>query len=328
MSVVRKAFIYLFAILLIVGCKQNKKPVLSGEEPVAVSDFIEFFQQVELPYQLSDTIFERKEKDSSLISNKVFTQFVPDSIVRTLYGKGVKPKIYALGRVDVSKAETYIFVKTISADKKVLLILCFDKNQKFITALPVLQFDNNKATQQSVSMDRNYSITQKVLLKNADASINEGKDVFSLNADAKKFMLIMTDALTDKITELLNPIDTLSRKNKLSADYTNGSMNLVSIRDGRKSDRISFFIHFEKNNGECTGELKGEAMLKSPNTAEYRENGDPCVLKFIFTSTSVALKEEEGCGARRGLNCAFDGNYTRKKYVKPTGTDKPPANKK
>jgi hypothetical protein len=327
MFVFKKIFILFFVLLILAGCKTKKKPVLSGEEPVAVADFIDFFQPVSLPYQLADSILERKEKDSSLISNKVFNQIVPDSILNSLYGKGGKPKIYALGRVDVSKTETYIFVKTITIDKKVLFILCFDNKQKFIAALPVLQPDNNKATQQSVSMDRNYSITKKVLLKNADASINEGKDVYSLNSDTKKFMLIMTDALTDKVTELVNPIDTLSRKSKYSADYTNGNMNLVSIRDGRKSDRVTFFIHFEKKNGECTGELKGEAMFKTPTIAEYRENGDPCVLKFIFSSASVALKEEEGCGSRRGLDCAFDGSFARKKYVKPVEGTKVPLKK-
>jgi len=73
--------------------------------------------------------------------------------------------------------------------------------------------------------------------------------------------------------------------------------------------------------------LKGEAMLKTPNTAEYREDGDPCVLKFIFSSASVTLKEEEGCGSRRGLNCSFDGSFARKKYVKPLSNSKPAKKK-
>ena len=140
--------------------------------------------------------------------------------------------------------------------------------------------------------------------------------MYMLNADSKTFMLIMTDALNDKVTELINPIDTLPRKHKLAADYGTGKMNLVSIRDGRKNDRLTFFIHFEKNNGECTGELKGEAFLKSPTTAEYREGGDPCILKFTFSSTSVSLKEEN-CGSRRGMQCSFDGSFGRKKWVKP-----------
>ncbi len=328
MFAIKKLFILFLSLAVIAGCKDKKKPSLSGEEPVKVSDFIEFFQPVKLSYQTSDTILQKKEKDSLLISHKVFIQFVPDSVLSKVYGKGVKPKIYALGKAEVPDAETYLFVKTITNDKKAVFIISFDSKQQFIAAMAALRPDNNKATFQSVVMDRKYTITKTVMLKNADGTQSEGKDVFVLNAAAKNFMLIMTDALTDRITELINPIDTLPRKHKLSADYANGKMNLVSVRDGRRSDRISFFIHFEKNNGECTGELKGEAMLKSPTTAEYRENGDPCILKFIFNSNSVALKEEEGCGSRRGLNCTFDGNFSRKKYVKPTNVSKPPAKKK
>ncbi len=314
---VARFFLILFAALAILaGCRQKKKPSLSGDEPVEVSDFIEFFQPVNLSYQISDTVLQRKEKDSLLISYKVFTQFVPDSVLSKVYGKGVKPKIYALGKAAVPKAETYLFVKTVTNDKKAVFILGFDNKQQFITGMAALRPDNNKATLQSVVMDRKYTITKTVQLKNADGSTSEGKDVFMLNVDSKTFMLIMTDALNDKITDLINPIDTLPRKHKLSADYGTGKLNLVSIRDGRKSDRITFFIHFEKNNGECTGELKGEAFFKSPTIAEYREDGDPCILKFSFTSASVSLKEEN-CGSRRGLKCSFDDSFGKRKWIKP-----------
>ncbi|MGH2553719.1 MAG: hypothetical protein ACRDEB_08375, partial [Chitinophagaceae bacterium] len=176
-------------------------------------------------------------------------------------------------------------------------------------------------TMQSVILDRKYTITKTVLRKNANGSISEGKDVYMLSAETMNFMLIMTDALEDKPTELINPIDSLSRKNKFSADYGSGKMNLVSIRDGRKKDRITFFIHFEKNSGECSGELKGEAIFRSSVTAEYKEGGDPCILNFVFSSGSVTLKEE-GCGSRRGLQCLFDGNFTRKKEIKPKKVSK------
>jgi len=108
----------------------------------------------------------------------------------------------------------------------------------------------------------------------------------------------------------------------LSADYTRGKMNLVSIRDGRKNDRITFFIHFETTDGSCNGELKGEAILRGPNIAEYRANGESCVLRFLFSSASVNLKEIEGCGAYRGLRCLFDGNFARKKVIKKTAIKK------
>ncbi|MEI2738360.1 MAG: hypothetical protein V9F01_06210 [Chitinophagaceae bacterium] len=326
MPVFRKLLILLATVVLLAGCKSKKKPSLSGEEPVEISDFIEFFQPVKLPYQVSDTALQKKEKDSLLISYKIFTQFVPDSVLSNVYGK-IKPKIYALGKAEMPKGGTYLFVKTVTNDKKAILILSFDDKQQFGTSLAALRPDNNKATLQSVVMDKKYAITKIVTIKNPDGSISEGKDVYALDPGGKSFGLVMTDALSDKVTELINPIDTLPRKSKLSADYANGKMNLVSVRDGRKNDRITFFIHFEKNNGECAGELKGEAMLKSSNTAEYREDGDPCVLKFIFSSTSVTLKEVEGCGSRRGLNCSFDGSFARKKYVKPVSNSKPAKKK-
>jgi hypothetical protein len=328
MTVLRKITLFLFVCSLVTACGHKKKPSMSGEEPVQVSDFIEFFQPVKLSYQLADSILSKKEKDSLLISYKIFTQFVPDTVLSKVFGKGVKPKIYALGRAEESKAETYLFVKTVSNDKKAILIITFDKQHHFIAGMTALRPDANANTIQSVTMDRKFTITKSIVLKKTDGTIHEGKDVYVLNAAAKNFMLIMTDALEDKPTELINPIDTLSRKNKFSADYGLGKMNLVSIRDGRKNDRISFFIHFEKNNGVCTGELKGEAKFRSPNTAEYREDGDPCFLKFIFSPGTVSLKEEGGCGSRRGLQCLFDGNFPRKKDRRPKSVVKKGVTKK
>jgi hypothetical protein len=326
MAVIRKYMILLLAVILIAGCKHKKKPSLSGEEPVEISDFIEFFQPVTLIYLVADSVLQRKEKDSLLISYKVFTQFVPDSVLGKVYGKGIKPKIYPLGKAEASGAETYLFVKTITNDKKAVFILCFDKKQQFITGMAVLRPDQSSTTLQTAALDKKYTITQTVLRKNPDGSLSEGKNVYVLNAEAKNFMLIMTEALDDKVTELINPIDTLPRKNKFAADYGIGKMNLISIRDGRKNDRLTFFIHFEKNNGECTGELKGEAMLLSPGVAEYREDGDPCVMKFKFTSTAVSVTEEN-CGSHRGLKCLFEGSFGRKKYVQPVGSSKPAGKK-
>lgn len=329
MAVFRKYVLIILGLVFIAGCKNKKKPSLSGEEPVDVSDFIAFFEPVNLPLQFADTSLTKKVKDSLLISYKIFNQFVPDSILGKVYGKGVKPKIYSLGKTEVPKAESYLFIKTVANDKRAVFILAFDKKNNFISAITALRPDQNGATAQSFVLDRRYTITKTVQRKNPDGSMNEGKEVYVLNADAKTFTLIMTDALDEKVTELINPIDTLPRKHKFSADYGTGKLNLVSIRDGRKPDRLSFFVHFDKNNGACTGELKGEAMFRSANTAEYREDGDPCILVFTFSSTAVSLSEEN-CGSRRGLNCSFNGSFGRRKWVKPAvpKADKPAEGRK
>ncbi len=317
MKIFRKAGWMLLVVALAAGCGKKKKVSLSGDELVEVSDLIAFFPPATLPYQVNDTLLRKKEKDSLLISYNNFARFIPDSVIKKLFGKNTNPKIYADGKVVVPGGETYLFARTVNTNKKNFLILAFDKSEKFMALMTVLQPDLAVSTAQSFSMDRKYTINKTITRKNPDGTVSEGKDVYVLNGDSRSFLLIMTDALDEKVTELINPIDTLPAKHKYSADYSNGKMNLVSIRDGRKSDRLTFFIHIEKNKGECTGELKGEALFRKPNLAEYREDGDPCVLQFIFSSSAVSLKEIEGCGSRRGLTCTLDGSLARKKNVKP-----------
>jgi hypothetical protein len=184
----------------------------------------------------------------------------------------------------------------------------------------MLHLDQSSSTSQSAGIDNKLTLSKSITRKNSNGTISDGKDVYVLNNEGHNFMLIMTDALDDKVAELINPIDTLPRKQKYAADYGIGKTNLVSIRDGRKADRLAFFIHIEKNNGECTGESKGVAVMKTATQAEYHEPGEPCGLQFNFTAGSVQVKELGGCGSRRGLRCSFNGFYARKKEIKPKVT--------
>jgi hypothetical protein len=283
---------------------------------VDIKDFISSFELVKPTYEIADSLLARKEKDSLLIGYQVFTQFVPDTALLKIFGKNVKPKIYLMKRVEVEKQETYLFVKATLADKKVVYILCFDNSNKFMAAMALLKDDGNPATTQVCGIDRRFSIYRTTYLKRADGSTGEGREVYVFNSDSKQFMLIMTDALDDRVREVINPIDTLSKKNKFSADYVKDKMNMVSIRDAAKPDKINFFIHFDHNNGECTGELKGVASFTKLTTAVYRQAGDGCVLQFNFTASSVTLKELEPCGSHRGVKCSFDGTYPRKKEIR------------
>lgn len=308
-------FLFFLSFVSFFICCRHKKTKLTGEEPVKIGDFIEFFQPANFPYSFADSNLQKKEKDSTLISYKVFTQFVPDSMLNKVFGKTSKLKIYPMARLKGPNSENYLFAKVVNADKKAAFVLCFDKKQNYVTGMPILRLNQFPSTSQSVVVDKRYEITRNMVRKNEDGSSSEGKDVYVLNEDAKNFMLIMTDALDDKATEIINPIDTFSKKNKFSGDYVSNKMNLVSIRDGRKNDRVSFFVHFEKNNGDCTGELKGEARLIGANEAEYRESGESCVLRLVFTPSSVSLREQ-GCGSHRGLHCVFDGMFMKKKSPK------------
>ena len=302
----------LVLLLFLSSCQEKKKIVLTGEQPVPAADFIAFFTPFSLPHTIADTLLKNKVGDSPRISAPVIRALVPDSIYEKEFAKKSKPVFYALGKVEVPDAEKYVFIRATAGEKRMIWVLAFDQKNNFRGAIALLKPSSRPSIQQSLVMDRKYLLSQIQLRKNADGSSSEGKEVFVLNEAAGRFMLIMTEALEDKPTELINPIDTIPALRKYSADYANGKMNLVSIRDGRKPDRITFFIHFEKREGNCIGELKGEAIWKSPTRAEYRQAGDPCVLQFHFTSSGVRL-QEQNCGSRRNTGCLFDGSYVRKK---------------
>ena len=90
------------------------------------------------------------------------------------------------------------------------------------------------------------------------------------------------------------------------------------MRDGKSGSSFVFFVHFEKDNGDCKGELKGEAKLISPVLAHYKSSADPCSIQFSFSgnNTVVHMKELEGCGNHRDIKCFFEGDYTRQKEIK------------
>jgi hypothetical protein len=325
MNVSKNVVLFALAIMIFAGCKGKKKPSLSGEDPVEISDFIDFFPSINLPYNVTDSTLNKKENDSTFISQRVFSQFIPDSFMTRAFGANAKTNIYPVGKNEGPGGETYIFVKAMSGNKKSAFVFAFDKNEELIDGMLLLLPDHNPITRQSAVVDKSYSINKIVTRKNSDGTTAEGKDVYGLSGG--KFSLIMTDALDENLTELINPIDTLSRKFKYAADYISGKMNLVSIRDGRKKDRLSFFMHFDKNNGECTGEIKGEALIRSATVAEYREGSElGCVLRFTFNNSSVSVKEIGGCGSHRGLRCSFDGTFPRKKEVKPKPIKKKATN--
>jgi hypothetical protein len=317
----KKFLFLLLALIIITGCKR-KKANLSGEDPVEFEDFIDSYPAVQLPYQLADTALNKKENDSLLISNRIFTQFVPDSVLAGKFGKNGTTKIYPLARIEKPKDVKFIIAKVVHGEKKAAYIIALNDNNQFAGSLEFLQPDVDRSTRQISSIDKQFSINKAVFRLNKDGVTSEGREVYGYTNDPAQFSLVMTDVLDESAVELINPIDTLSKKNKFSGDYLTDKKNILSIRDGKKPGSFQFFVHLEKNSGDCTGEIKGDAFFSNANTAMYRAGGDPCVLQFSFTTNSVILKEIEGCGSRRDLDCSFNGNYPKKKEPKPKTTKK------
>jgi hypothetical protein len=297
-----------------ISCKDKKKASLKGDEPVEVTDFIEFFPEVHLPLVVSDTTLTKKTSDSLLISSAVFNQFVPDSIIKNDFNK-TKPKIYPIGRVKEKGRENYLFVKAVDGKKRVAYLVTFSNNNKYLNTLRLVRTGENY-TRVYGSLDKKYQITTYRERKNAAGEASFKRNVYIYNNASNEFTLILTEPNEEMIDDVQNPIDTLSQKNKYTGDYPANKKNFISFRDGRNSSEVQFFTHFEKNKGECVGELKGVARFVSAKKAVYKEAGNPCTLEFTFTSSSVYMKEVEGCGSFRDIRCFFEGTYPKKK-IKP-----------
>ena len=312
--------------LLIMACKGKKKQ-LTDEEGITTADFIEFFDEVKLPYTVADSSFEKKKRDTASISYTTFTRIVPDTLLTRQFGKNRKIRFYPLGKISVKNQNTYLLLKAIGPTQKVAYVLVFDKDKKFVASLPLLAEDNNSATEQTAVMDNKFSITTNTQRKEPDGHIIYKKAAYAYISSAAAFALILTESNeVETKRELFNPIDTLPKKNKLAGDYRQNKFNLVSVRDSKKPGEIMFFVHFEKDQGECRGELKGKAKIVSPGKAVYRQAGDQCELQLSFAGNTVSLKED-GCGSHRDIKCFFEGSFVRKPPAK-SGTKPAKAVKK
>lgn len=284
---------------------------MKGEEAVDVSDFIEFFPEMTLPARITEANLTAAPNDSMLISYKIFTGFVPDSVVQKDFGKSAKPKIYAIGRWQDKSKENYLFFKVGAGAKKVGYLAVFNPEQQFVCALPLVKSGFEKHHSSYGLLDAKLQITtyrDKIVA----GALQFKRNVYIYNGGVGQFTLIMTEPNEEIIEQVINPIDTLPRKNRLSGNYVKDKRNFISVRDGKTAASFQFFIHFEKDNGNCVGELKGVARVIDKTTAQYQEPGNPCALEFKFVGGAVTLKETGGCGSFRDIKCFFEGSYPRK----------------
>ncbi len=315
-----KGISFILLCLLLVACGNNKT---DKKEEDAAPDFESFsaqFKNAGAGYSLADSDLI-KSKDTATLQHASFITNIPDSVKLKLTGKITAVKYTPLAKIKSKDGEHYFILKASGNSRKAALAVAFNKDESYGAAFPFLIPDADPATTQVSTIDKSYSVSRSVIRKTKEEVVTEGKDVYAYNTAAKSFTLIMTDLLDDTRAELINPIDTFSKKHPLAGDYGTGKKNIVSVRDGRNEKEINFYIHFEKEEG-CIGELTGTAFFTSTKVAVYRQGGDACVLQLQFTPTTVTLKEEEGCGLHRGVKCVFDGSYQKIKAVKKKPTAK------
>lgn len=300
---------FVFLILLAVGCKSKEKNQETETTGFTYDKLASYFPATPVPYSLTDE--QLKAVNKPAIPADLVKGLIPDSIRQKNLGAG-QIKYSGLAKLEVPDGESYLIMLGTKGSTKAAYILTFDQNKTFAVGMPFLVPDDDATTTQVSSVGKDYSITRSATRRKGGQVAAEGKDVFVYDKASKQFSWIVTDVL-DENKEITSPIDTLPRTNKLSGDYVQGKRNMVSVRDGRYPNQLVVYIHTEQNEGECKGELKGDFIITSPTTAVYRQGGDPCVLQLQFTSSSVTMKEQQGCGNYRDLNCPFGGSFAKKK---------------
>lgn len=318
----RIGFAVLGCLLLACNGKENKTEDANNNTEVnTFAGFSSRFKTAAFPYQLADTTL-MNNKDTGSLSAQYTATLVPDSTVKKIFGKTSGVKYTPLARLGAKGKEAYYVMKAYAGNKKAALLVAFDKEGNYGATTPLLVPDDDEKTTQWSTIDKSYAITKTVVQKSETDLAAEGKEVLAFDAAEKKFTLIMTDMLHDNPAVLVNPLDTFPKTNKFAGDYYLNKKNLIAVRDGRHANQILVYIHTENSGRDCIGELKGEFVVTGSATAVYRLGGDPCVLGLTFAGNTVSMKEESGCGNYRGLDCPFDGTFTRKKEEKPKETTK------
>ena len=313
-----KNWLILLLAILTIGCT-HKKPDLSGKEPVKIKDFIAAFTIIESQFSAADSTVSRIA-DSTIIGYTVFTQFIPDSALSKMLITEKGTIIQPVGRIDKQK-EIYLLATFTHHKKTILAVFVLDKKNKFLAAKQLLANTANDEYNHFISINKEptFLISQEKL--NADKQLRFSRVGWVYNAGGN-FMVVINDSNEDekKNNVIINPIDTLPHKNKLSGNYLKDKKNFISLRDRKDANSYIFFIHFEKNEGLCSGELKGVLKMKTATTAVYAEGGDPCVIDFTFEGNDITIKEKGSCGNRRGMECLFDDTFTKIKEIKAAKT--------
>ena len=314
-----KSIYYSLLILTVVsvlGCK-HKKTDLSGDAPVKVNDFMAVFTPIVLPYAVADTNIGAFA-DTITIGHLVMAQFIPDSVLEELITTKKAFTIHPVGRFE-KEQEVYLLFNVVQKEVTQQVVAVFDKKYKYLSAKAILSNEPDEdGYTHTLSINKEPTFTVSKERVNKQTKLVQFTKVGWIYNSAGVFMVVVNDTNEDpkKVGVILNPIDTLPKKNKLSGEYVTDKQNFISIRDGKDANNYQFFIHFEKKEGTCVGELKGTMKMANENTGIYSEAGDPCIIDFNFEGNDITLKEQGSCGNRRGMECYFNDTFTKKKKSK------------
>jgi hypothetical protein len=246
------------------------------------------------------------------------SQFLPDSVVDAIAPKLVKnSSIFTVGKIE-KETEYYLLLNNKDAKKQTVSVIAFSKKNVFLGYQILTQFDLTQKGSQFygktllINKEPTFLIEENKL--DPEQGLTHEKKGWAYTEQG--FRLIYLDAnIKPEQKAILNPIDTLPTINTFSGDYARDKKNFISLRDFGNANKYQFFLHFEKKEGTCVGELKG-LLNFNKNQATYSEKGDPCTIQFTITGNIIKIKEDGNCGNHRNMTCYFNDSYDKKRKQK------------
>lgn len=286
---------------------------LTGNTALKAETFYGLFTPLKGSKKYSDTGLMRAG-DTLQISLKLLNQYVPDSVTTKAVGK--KPdqvKLFPLGFIGQEKKEKYLLVKYVRKKDVALWVYVLGADNNYKTGMKLLSNDAKDKYTRDITITPEPTFISNREKITADNTFYT-KNAMAFNAADNTFINVMRDSNEDADENIvLNPIDTLPQQYKYSGNYTRDKKNFISVRDGKNDSTYQFFLHIDKNNGNCSGELKSVFVINKKGEAIYKEGGDPCVINFTFSANSVVMLEAGSCGNRRGMECLFDETFKKQK---------------
>jgi hypothetical protein len=306
----------LLILLALIGCAETKTD-LSGNTPLKINDFNAAFKNIDLPIRINDTNLVAFT-DTVEIGRKALAQFLPDSVVDAIAPKVLKnASIFTVGKIE-KETEYYLLLNNKDAKKQTVSVITFSKKNVFLGYQILTQFDLTQKGSQFygktllINKEPTFLIEENKL--DPEQGLTHEKKGWAYTEQG--FRLIYLDAnIKPAQKAILNPIDTLPTLNTYSGDYARDKKNFISLRDFGDANKYQFFLHFEKKEGSCVGELKG-LLNFNKNQATYSEKGDPCTIQFTITGNIIKIKEDGNCGNHRNMTCYFNDSYDKKRKPK------------
>lgn len=305
----RYILILLVLLLTICACHHHSK---QAQKELAYKDFLQQFPLLELPFEWRIDSLQSGIPDSLILEKPEEQRFIPDSI-REAEGKKTNAKLFPIGRNRYGDLNL-LLVGQAFADSKNVILLVFGQTDTLFWVQKIASF-NKKDPRHLLTfrIDEKHLVHLREKDNHSNGKVINKENIYAITPEGKLSLILTNTNEPVNPANFYNPIDTFPQENNYSGDYTSKESGFVSIRDGDEKETLRFFIHLNKHNGDCIGELDGIAHFTEKHIATYKEEGGLCGVQFTFSAGKVTIKETGGCGAYRGISCFFDGTFSLKK---------------